>query len=261
MPLTIDLNCDLGEGFGPYAIGNDEGVLPYVTSANIACGLHAGDPGTMRRTVRLAAEHRVAIGAHPGLPDRVAFGRRRWDLAPQDARDLVTYQVGALWGIARAEGADLQHVKPHGALYNMAATDPALAAAVASAIASIHPHLILFALPGSQLAIQGRTAGLHVCQEAFADRGYERDGTLTPRDLPGAVILGHPPAVAQALQIVQRKSVTTRQGSVIPVDAQTLCVHGDRQDAAEFARALRTALDDAGIRVQSPLTAERTGKT
>ncbi len=252
MPNTVDLNCDVGEGFGPYTIGNDEAVLDLVTSANIACGFHAGDPATMRRTVRLAREKNVAIGAHPGLPDRLAFGRRRWELSPRDAYDLVVYQVGALWGFVRTEGAVLRHVKPHGALYNMAAQDAPLAAAIAQAVADIDRELILFALAGSELVTAGKSVGLRVSREAFADRGYEQDGSLTPREQPSAVLADSEQAVRQVLSIVRNGSVVARQGGAIPLLADTICIHGDRPNAVEFARRVRNALDQSGVDVRPP---------
>jgi UPF0271 protein len=247
MALTVDLNCDVGEGFGPYTLGNDEAIFDYITSANIACGFHAGDPHTMRRTVRLALDKRVAIGAHPGLPDRLGFGRRRWDLSPQDAFDLVVYQVGALWGFVQAEGAALRHVKPHGALYNMAAQDGSLAAAIAQAVWQIDRQLILIALAGSRLESAGLALGLRVGREAFADRTYEQDGSLTPRTHSSSVITNMEQVIHQALSIVERGQVNTRQGGQISLQADTICLHGDNPHAVEFARLLRTSLEAAGI--------------
>src|SRR5690625_2614698 len=186
MAWTIDINCDMGESFGAWKMGNDEDVLPYVTSANIACGFHAGDPGTMRRTVAAALQHNVAIGAHPGLPDLVGFGRRTMDVSAQDVYDLVVVQVGALAAVAASQGARLHHVKAHGALYNMAANDPQLATAVAEAVKSVDPQLVLFGLAGSHQVEAGRKAGLKVAQEVFADRTYQDNGLLTPRWEPDA---------------------------------------------------------------------------
>jgi UPF0271 protein len=250
MALVVDLNCDIGESFGPYQVGNDEAVLEVVTSASIACGFHAGDPGTMRRTVRLARARQVAIGAHPGLPDRVAFGRRSWDLSPQEAYEMVVYQIGALWGFVRAEGGKLQHVKPHGALYNMAAQQAPLAAAIAQAVHQVDPQLILFAPPGSELASAGQSLGLRVAREAFADRTYEPDGTLTPRTLKSAMITDADQVVRQVLDIVRSGTVTTRQGArSLPAD--TICIHGDHPDAANFARRIRDAFEQAGVQLRA----------
>jgi UPF0271 protein len=248
MHRTIDLNADVGEGFGPYDLGNDEAVLEVVSSVNIACGFHAGDPATMRRTVKMARDKHVAIGAHPGLPDRLGFGRRKWDLDPQDAYDMVVYQVGALWGFARAEGAALRHVKPHGALYNMAAECPELASAIAQAVKRVDASLILVGLAGSHLIHAGSAAGLRVGQEAFTDRMYEQDGSLTPRSNPEAVITDTVQALCQLEDIVKIGTVRTRQGGSIPLQADTLCLHGDRADIGSFARAVRKKLDDMGIR-------------
>ena len=177
----IDMNCDLGESFGAYTIGNDAAILPFVTSANIACGFHAGDPGVMRKTVRLALDCHVALGAHPGLCDLQGFGRRKMDISPQEAYDLVLYQIGALYAFIRAEGAVMQHVKPHGALYNMAAKDSKLAEAIAEAVYKVEPELILFGLSGSELIRAAKKTGLQTAEEVFADRSYQADGTLTPR--------------------------------------------------------------------------------
>jgi 5-oxoprolinase (ATP-hydrolysing) subunit A len=253
---TLDLNADLGEGFGPYTLGDDAGLLEVVSSANIACGFHAGDPGTMRRTVERAMEKSVAIGAHPGLPDRLGFGRRRWELDPQDAYDWVVYQVGALEGFVRAAGGRLQHVKPHGALYTMAATDPKLAEAIARAVRHLGGDLVLVALAGSQLEVAGRDAGLSVAREAFADRSYELDGTLTPRSQPKAVLDDPEHAVAQVLQIV-RGSIATRSGGTLSLQADTVCLHGDRPHAAAWGKRIRQALEQAGVTIQPPRSRPR----
>jgi UPF0271 protein len=249
--LSIDLNCDIGESFGAYTIGDDRALLEQVTSANIACGFHAGDPGIMRTTVELARDKNVAIGAHPGLPDRVAFGRRRWDLSPQDAYDLVLYQIGALAGFVRSAKATLTHVKPHGALYNMAANDSALAAAIAKAVFDFDPDLVLYGLAGSELIAAGQSNRLRTAREAFADRTYERDGTLTPREIPSAVIQDAEQAVRQAVSIVRNQTVVTRDGAEISIQAETICIHGDRANAADFARAIRQALVATGVSVES----------
>ena len=253
MASTIDLNCDMGEAFGAWQMGQDDAVMPLVSSANIACGFHAGDPLVMRRSVALARRHGVALGAHVGLPDLQGFGRREMKLAPEEAYAIVLYQLGALAAFARAQDVDLAHVKPHGALYNMAARDAPLATAIASAVRDFDARLVLYGLSGSALIEAGRAAGLAVAREAFADRSYEANGHLTPRSEPGAVIEHAEDAATQLLALVERGSVTTRQGVVLPIEVDTVCVHGDRPDAAAFARVLRQRLDKAGVRVAAPI--------
>lgn len=248
----IDLNCDLGESYGAWSMGQDEAVLGLVSSANIACGFHAGDPDTMRRTVRLAAAAGVAIGAHPSLPDLQGFGRREMAVSADEAYALTLYQVGALYAFAQSEGSRLHHVKPHGALYNMAARDAALAAAIAAAVAAFDRRLILVGLAGSRLVEAGRAAGLTVAAEAFVDRRYQADGSLTPRRQAGAVIADADEAVAQALSIALHGEVRAVDGSRVAVAADTLCLHGDKADAAQFALRLRQALDQAGVSVTAP---------
>ncbi|WP_029099188.1 LamB/YcsF family protein [Brevibacillus thermoruber] len=247
----VDLNCDMGESFGAYRIGNDEAILPYITSANIACGFHAGDPGTMRRTVKLALEHGVMIGAHPGLPDLQGFGRRNMAISPQEAYDLIVYQVGALQGFVQAEGGAMQHVKPHGALYNMAAANPELARAIAEAVYRVNPELYLVGLAGSQLVVQGEKIGLRVKSEVFADRTYQQDGSLTPRSQPDALIADDEQAVSQVIRMVKEGKVTTRQGTDIEIAAETVCIHGDGPHALTFARNIRAALEASGIAVKA----------
>jgi len=248
---TVDLNCDLGESFGAYRLGRDEEMLQVVTSANIACGFHAGDPATMRRTVRLALDNGVALGAHPGLPDLLGFGRRDMAISPDEAYDLVVYQLGALWGFVRAEGAKLQHVKPHGSLYNMAARDAGLARAVAEAVCRVDPSLILFGLAGSELITAGKRAGLRTASEVFADRTYQADGSLTPRRLPDAVITDDERALAQVAKMVTEGKVIARQQVEVAIQADTICVHGDGPCAVEFAGKIRRSLSEAGVRVQA----------
>jgi UPF0271 protein len=250
--MHIDLNCDLGESFGAYRIGDDAGVLPYVTSANVACGVHAGDAAVMRSTVAAALEHGVAIGAHPGLPDLAGFGRREMRISPQEAYDLVVYQVGALAGFAAAAGTILRHVKPHGALYNMACRDATLAAPIARAVRDVDARLILFGLPGSELQRAAEGAGIRFAREAFADRAYAADGSLVPRGTPGAVVDKVDEAVRRAVGIAAEGRVATAEGGELRLAADTLCVHGDRADAARFARALRDGLERAGVRVAAP---------
>lgn len=245
----IDLNCDLGESYGAWRMGDDATVLGEVSSANIACGFHAGDPDTMRRTVQLAAARGVAIGAHPSLPDLQGFGRREMAISADEAQALVLYQIGALSAFAHSEGVRLHHVKPHGALYNMAARDRVLAAAIAAAVAGFDRSLILVGLAGSASLAAGRAAGLAVAAEAFCDRRYCADGSLTPRREPGAVIHDIDEAVAQGLSIALHGSAIDANGNPVAINADTLCIHGDRPDAAAFARRLRTALHDAGVSV------------
>jgi UPF0271 protein len=248
--FTVDLNCDMGESFGAYRIGCDEEILPYITSANIACGFHAGDPGTMRKTVQRALAHNVMIGAHPGLPDLVGFGRRNMAITPQEAYDLVVYQVGALQAFVQAEGGHMQHVKPHGALYNMAAKQTELARAIAEAVYRVNPELYLVGLAGSHLIEQGQAAGLRVISEVFSDRTYQQDGSLTPRSQPDALITDDEQAVQQVIRMVKEGKVRTQQGSDIEILAETVCIHGDGPHALAFARHIREALQSAGIAVQ-----------
>ncbi|MBA3269310.1 MAG: LamB/YcsF family protein [Acidobacteria bacterium] len=253
--LRIDLNSDLGESFGPWQMGHDEALMGSVTSANIACGFHAGDPSVMRRTIALAQAHGVAVGAHPGFPDLAGFGRREMQASPAEVEDLVLYQIAALVGVAAAQGVRVQHVKAHGALYNMAARDAALAGAVARAVAAFDSSLILFGLPNSELLREGDKAGLRVAAEVFADRTYERDGSLTSRRRPGSVIHDPSTVVARAVRMVQTGAVETTDGSTIALRADTLCLHGDTPGAADLARQIRTALETAGIAVAALTTA------
>jgi 5-oxoprolinase (ATP-hydrolysing) subunit A len=251
--FTIDINCDLGEGFGAYAYGGDEAILPYVTSANIACGFHAGDPSVMRRTVNRCLELGVRIGAHPGFPDLQGFGRRELQVKKEEAYELVLYQLGALEAFLRPSGGRLHHVKPHGALYNMAARSVELAASVAAAVRDFDPELKLYALSGSELIRAGQQLGLTAVSEVFADRSYRPDGSLTPRTQPGAVLDDEAAAAAQVLQMVTTGAVRASDGSLVPLAAETVCIHGDTPGAAAFAVELRHVLDAARIRIASPL--------
>lgn len=246
---SIDLNCDCGESFGAWSLGDDAAVLAHVTSANIACGAHAGDPEVMRRTLRLCRELGVAAGAHPGYPDLQGFGRRNLPMPPAEAANSVLAQLGALGALARAEGVTLRHVKPHGALYNAAALDRALADAIAWAVATFDPTLTLVGLAGSHLVAAGQAVGLRVAREAFADRGYAADGTLLPRGRPGALIVDPRENLAQASRIVLEGHVRGPAGEQIAVAADTLCVHGDTPGAAERAAELRRGLERAGVTV------------
>ncbi|MFA5910238.1 MAG: 5-oxoprolinase subunit PxpA [Vicinamibacterales bacterium] len=249
--MRIDLNSDLGESFGPWPMGQDAALMESISSANVACGFHAGDPGAMRTTVALARSKGVAIGAHPGFPDLVGFGRREMKASPQEVEDFVLYQVAALAGIARAQGVQLQHVKAHGALYNMACRDRALADAIARAVAAFDHTLILFGLPNSELLKAGEQAGLRVAAEVFADRAYERDGSLASRLKPGSVIHDVTAVVGRAVTMVRDRQVVALDGSVIPLEADTICLHGDTPGAADLARAVRQGLEAAGITIRN----------
>lgn len=249
--LSVDLNCDVGESFGAYQIGNDAEVLKYVSTASIACGFHAGDPATMRRTVKLAAESGVAIGAHPGLPDLVGFGRRAMELTPQQAYDLVVYQIGALQAFVIAQGAKLRHVKPHGALYTMAAADAPLAKAIAEAVGRVDPGLLLVGQSGSELITAGRAAGLATANEVFADRTYQADGTITSRRHHGALITESALAAERAVNMARYGKVRSEDGTEVFVQADTICIHGDGPYAVEFAQAIRERLIREGIEVRA----------
>lgn len=250
--MRLDLNADVGESFGTWTLGDDDRLFPLVTSVNIACGVHAGDPTVIRRTIRAAGGRGVALGAHPSYPDRQGFGRRRMQMAPTEIEDLIVYQVAALEGMARAEGFVLTHVKPHGALYNAAAADAPLADAIARAVRAVDPRLALVGLAGSELLTAGRRAGLHVVAEAFADRGYQRDGTLVPRGSAGSVIHDPEAAAARAIRLVGEHLVDAADGTTIRVEADTLCIHGDTPDAVTIAAAIRRALESAAVVLASP---------
>ena len=252
----VDLNCDMGESFGAYRIGADEEVLPYVTSANIACGFHGGDPRVMRETIASAAAHGVAIGAHPGFHDLDGFGRRNIDVTAQEAYDLVVYQVGALLGFAMAAGVPMQHVKAHGALYNMAAARADLAGAIARAVRDVDPTLVLFGLPGSHLVSAGLAEGLTIANEAFADRGYMPDGSLVSRRRPDAFVTDVSSAADRALRMVLEGKVRAVDGADVNLRADTICIHGDGAHAAEFARALRSRFESEGVEVRAPRASE-----
>lgn len=250
MSLSLDLNADLGESYGAWVMGNDDAILPLITSANIACGYHAGDPGVMRRTVAAAIQHHVAIGAHPSLPDLVGFGRREMALSPDEVYDLVVVQIGALQAVAGSQGGALHHVKAHGALYNMAARKGELADAIAQAVYDVNPSLVLYGLAGSLQIQAGLRLGLRVAQEVFADRTYQQDGSLTPRTEPNAFIVDIDTAIRQVLSIVIHSTVTTADGQVVPIQADTLCIHGDNPSAPAFAAAIREALEREGVLLQ-----------
>jgi UPF0271 protein len=241
----------MGESFGAYRMGTDEDILQYVTSANIACGFHAGDPATMRKTVTLALEKGIAIGAHPGLPDLTGFGRRNMEISPQEAFDMVVYQIGALYGFVKAEGGKIQHVKPHGALYNMAAKSMELSQAIAGAIYKVDSELILFGLSGSELVKAGEAIGLRTASEVFADRTYQKDGSLTPRRQPHALLTDDQKAIDQVIRMVKEGKVLSQQGIDIVIQADTVCIHGDGLHALSFARQIRERLNNSDVTVQA----------
>jgi len=246
---SIDINCDMGESFGSYRLGRDEEVLDYITSANIACGFHAGDPGTMRKTVLLALQKNVGIGAHPGFQDLIGFGRREIKVSPIEAYELVVYQIGALAAFVHAEGGKLQHVKPHGALFNMAAKNAELAAAIAEAVYKVNPELILFGLSGSELVKAGKQLGLRTANEVFSDRTYQHDGSLTPRPEALSLIKDQETAISQVVSIVKEGKVTSIQGTDVHLKANTICIHGDGETALEFAKNMMHTLTVQGIRI------------
>jgi UPF0271 protein len=245
--VRIDLNADVGEG-----VGDDPGVLPSVSSANIACGFHAGNPALMRSTVQLARRHWVAVGAHPGFQDLEGFGRREMRVSTAELENLVAYQIAALAGVAALEGMRLSHVKPHGALYNMAARDAGMSDAIARAVRAVDASLVLFGLSGSELVAAGERAGLRVASEVFADRGYWPNGNLAPRGTPGAVMTDIEDVARRAVGMARDHAVTSVDGSSVSVRADTICIHGDTPGAAALARAVRSALIAAGIDIASP---------
>jgi len=241
----------MGESFGAWNMGNDAAILPFVTSANIACGFHAGDPAVMKRTVRAALRASVAIGAHPGLPDLVGFGRRDLAVSAEEAFDMTVYQLGALAAVTKAEGGVLHHLKPHGALYNMAAANAALAEAIAEAVYKVQPELVLYGLAGSELTNAAEKLGLRTAHEVFADRTYQANGTLTPRRQPDALITDPEAAIAQVLRMVQTGQVRTQQGHDVAIQADTVCIHGDGAHALDFARRINEVLHQAGVVLQA----------
>jgi UPF0271 protein len=248
--MRVDLNGDVGEAPSG-AAGQDRALMSHLTSANVACGFHAGNPEVMRATVELAREHGVAVGAHPGFPDPEGFGRRELQFSPRDVEDFVVYQVGALAAIAAGQGVRLQHVKPHGALFNMAVRDAALADAIARAAATIDRALILFGLPGSELVAAGKRAGLRTASEGFADRAYQPDGTLVPRHRENSVLRDADAVVPRVIRMVRDRVVDSIDGIVVPLAVDTICVHGDTPGAADLAARIRTALSAAGVEVKA----------
>jgi UPF0271 protein len=244
--MRIDINCDMGESFGPYRMGEDEQIIRHITSASIACGFHAGDPTVMARTVELAREHGVAVGAHPGYPDLIGFGRRNLETEPGQIRHDLLYQMGALSGFARALGVGMQHVKPHGALYNLAARDERAAAEVIDAVLSFDPELVLFVLAGSLLEEMAGGRGLRVAREIFPDRAYLSNGQLAPRSMAGAVIHDLDAVCSRLLKLLDSGRMECIDGGEIPLQADTLCVHGDTPGAWRIAASIRQLLEENG---------------
>jgi UPF0271 protein len=245
----VDLNSDLGESFGRYTLGMDEEIIPLISSANVACGYHASDPVVMDRTIQLAKAAGIRVGAHPGFPDLMGFGRRNLNVTPAEAKAYTLYQLGALDGFCKAHGMTLQHVKPHGALYNMAAKDYALAKAICEAIAAYDKNLIVLALCGGQLLKAAQDMGLRAASEVFADRGYEEDGTLVDRRKEGAMITDENEAIARVIRMIKEGKVTAVTGKDIPIQADSVCVHGDGVKALAFVEKIRAALLQEGIEI------------
>ncbi len=245
----VDLNCDLGESFGAYVMGMDDKVIPHITSANVACGYHASDPVVMEKTIALCRANSVAVGAHPGFPDLIGFGRRDMRLSPAEAKVYILYQIGALEAFCRAAGVKLCHVKPHGALYNMAAKDSALAKAICQSIREFDSSLVLLALAGSEMIRAAQEMGLPSAQEVFADRGYEEDGSLVARSKPGAMITDEEEAIARVVRMVTEGKVRAVTGKDVPVKADSICIHGDGEHALQFAQKIREALISSNVQL------------
>lgn len=247
----MDINCDLGESYGAFKVGNPEKIMPHITSANIACGFHAGDPMTMMQTAKLAKKHGVAVGAHPGYPDLLGFGRREMQLTSEEIKNYTIYQVGALQGFVEAVGVGLQHVKPHGALYNTAVKDIGVSEAIAEAVKALDQELMIFAPPNSSLAEASSEAGLRVAHEVFADRAYNPDGSLVSRKQPNAIIQEPRRAIERAVKMVKEGSVVAAKGKIVNLgEVHTICVHGDTSTAVELVKILKKGLIKAGIAVK-----------
>ena len=248
--ITIDLNCDMGESFGRYTLGSDEELMPYLSSINLACGFHAGDPMVIQQTVQTAVKYNLAVGAHPGYPDLKGFGRRKIEMSPEEVEAMVLYQIGALWGFLRSDRIEMTHVKPHGALYNQAAQEVRLANAIARSVRRFSKELILVGLAGSALIEAGLECGLNVANEGFVERGYQANGRLVPRGMEGAVV--HDPIIAarQAIQLAM-DGITVHKGEMaMNVKIDTLCIHGDSPNALEIVRTVRSALEETGYKIQ-----------
>lgn len=252
MKTKLDINCDVGESYGAFHVGNDSSVMTNITSANIACGFHGGDPLTISKTVNLAKEKGIAIGAHPGFPDIMGFGRRNMLLASEEVYSYVIYQIGALNEFAHIIGVNLQHVKPHGSMYNMAAKDSTLAENITRAIRAIDKQLIVFAPPNSALASAAKKSGLRVACEIFADRTYNSDGSLVSRSRPNAIINEPKEVVKRAVKMVEEKAVMSIDGRMVDFgDVHTICVHGDTLGAVKLTASLKKGLVKAGVNVES----------
>lgn len=249
--FRVDLNSDIGESFGRYTLGMDDKIIPLITSANVACGYHASDPVVMEKTIAMAKEAGIRVGAHPGFPDLMGFGRRNMNVSPAEAKAYTLYQLGALDGFCRAAGVKLQHVKPHGAFYNMAAKDYKLSVAICEAIKSFDKDLIVLALSGGELAKAAKDMGLRTALEVFADRGYEEDGTLVDRRKEGAMITDEQEAIDRVIRMVKEKKVTAVTGRDIPIQADSVCVHGDGVKALAFVEKIRAALQKEEIQICS----------
>jgi 5-oxoprolinase (ATP-hydrolysing) subunit A len=249
--ISVDLNCDMGESCGTNIVGNDAGIMPYVSSVNIACGFHGGDPSVMQHTVKMAINHGVAVGAHPSFHDREGFGRREMNMSEGEIYDLIIYQVSALAGIVKVSGGKMHHVKPHGALYNMAARDRVYAKTIAKAIVDFDATLIFYGLSGSEMIRAGMSAGLMTCSEVFADRNYQDDGSLMPRTKPNALITDSAAAVKQVIRMVSEKTVLSANGKVVPIEADTICIHGDGAHAVGFSKAIHEALLKEGVAIKA----------
>ncbi len=248
--MRIDLNCDLGESFGSFKVGHDAAIMPFITSANVACGFHAGDPMIMAETVELAKKNKVAVGAHPGFPDLLGFGRRDMGLSKKEVKNIMLYQVGALQAFTRSIGIALQHVKPHGALYNATAKNEAYMEAIIEAVAALDPRLMLFAFAGSKMAGMAEDAGLRVAHEVFVDRAYNADGNLVTRSVSGAVIEDARLVAERVVSMVKEKSIKAIDGKTVRFDqVHTVCLHGDTLNAVELAKAMKKALLVANVEV------------
>lgn len=250
MTYYVDLNSDLGESFGAYQMGRDSELIPLITSANVACGYHAGDPLVMEKTTQLIKEAGIAMGAHPGFPDLIGFGRRNLQVSPKEAAAYVTYQLGALEAFTRHHGLRLQHVKPHGALYNMAVQDQDLATAIAEAVARYDQELILLCPGASELALAGQSAGLKIAREVFADRAYEKDGSLVARHKEGAMITDEQLALDRLIQMITKGSVQAIDGTTIPIQADSVCVHGDSPQALALVQSIRRRFQAEAIQLR-----------
>lgn len=245
----VDLNSDLGESFGRYTLGSDDKIIPLITSANVACGYHASDPVVMEKTIASVKKAGIHAGAHPGFPDLMGFGRRNMNVTPAEAKAYTLYQLGALYGFCQSQGISMQHVKPHGAMYNMAAKDYTLSRAICEAIYEFDKNLIVLALSGGELARAAKDMGMRTAQEVFADRAYEEDGTLVDRRKEGAMITDEKTAISRVVRMVKEKKVMAITGKDIPIEADSICVHGDGAKALAFVEQIRRTLSEEGIEI------------